>query len=736
MKKKLKSRVHCCLALMVALGVGTVYSQDDDDIFEMSLDDMLDIEVVSATKKKQSIADAPAIITVITKEQIKTRNYRNVSEALQSVAGLDIITDHMASNVGIRGVSGGEGSWSRIIKVMIDGQPTAFRSSSDNFIDDSFIPIISVERIEVIKGPNSALYGADAYLGVVNIITKSGESLEGNGKLSVDGRFINENPGLLVSALVGAKINDFDFLASAKGGQLERSGVRPIAIPEENRTFNVSENDKSKPQSAFAKLSYGNDDFGLVRLDGFFQKINVNGEFTNYGLLTHENTMSLYNSYGRLKYDKTLFEFLDLSFSASYLQGGVADDEAIVTNADENRRDVAYKGIDLKFESMYNLDEKNIFTLGVDYSRDDHTFQKFYSLVNGNSTVRPGIPSNLPPSVLENMGYYVQSILNPASLMGVEGFLEDFALTAGARYDVHTVYDPELTYRGAVVYKFLEKGYSKLLYGTSFKAPSPSQLTSNVVKIQGPMGNPDLTPERARIVDFQTVYPIGSFLINLGAFQSVTEDKVEITGKNIEEGWTNPHPENSSTIEAIGTEVELQFVQSNFRSYINYSYVQAESVISFKDSINEIGEKKDSLEINIQTPLYPQQMLKFGVTQNIPSFYISLNLEGRYVSGRIASEFNNDENYKLTLPDESKGNDNQSYYDNRYELDDYFVIDMVLSSFDLKLFGETETEIALKVTDVFESGEQFPGFPNNQGIDKYDISGLGRTFGLTVAQNF
>ena len=155
--------------------VDTTTEKRLDDLFNMSFDDLMDIKVVSASKKEQQISEAPAIMTVITALQIKERGYESLAEALRSVPGLSIWDDNLISSINIRGFNSVRG-WSRTIKIMINGQPVSFRTGSVNLIDEELIPIRAIKRIEIIRGPGSSLYGANAYLGAINIITKEPSS--------------------------------------------------------------------------------------------------------------------------------------------------------------------------------------------------------------------------------------------------------------------------------------------------------------------------------------------------------------------------------------------------------------------------------------------------------------------------------------------------------------------------------------------------------------------------------
>ena len=138
---------------------------------DLDLAKLLNVKVSTATKTSEDLDEAPAVVTVVTREDIHRYGYRNVGEVLSHCLGFFAVDDHIQPNVGVRGVMGGLGAESGGIKVMIDGRSVAYRSTSGNWLGAELIPLESVKQIEIIRGPASALYGADAFLGVVNIIT-------------------------------------------------------------------------------------------------------------------------------------------------------------------------------------------------------------------------------------------------------------------------------------------------------------------------------------------------------------------------------------------------------------------------------------------------------------------------------------------------------------------------------------------------------------------------------------
>ncbi len=697
------------------------------DLFNMSLEGLMDIKIVSATKKAQSIADAPAIVTVITSQQIAERGYSTVAEALECVVGLDIIQDHFQPNVGVRGINGGMRSYSRIVKVMIDGQAVSNRSNSDNYLGASLIPMSAIERIEIIKGPNSALYGADAYLGVINIITKRAEDIAEDiygGVFSASSNIIEDNKGYGNSMLFGQRNGNLQFLIAISSSRENRSGLIPQDIPRKTGYSDAgkkSANDLTEPMSVFGKIGYDKENIGTIGIDFSYQRTDAYGEFQDWGVLTGNNRISLYNAYIRGTYYKKLSEKLETNLSLTYAGGAPTLDEKLNIGTDDwVEREVGYEGFDVKAEVMYNIDEKNSFTAGSDYTNDSHTHQTFYTLTSsGVSTVNPDwVKGNYDvPDKFTNTGLYLQAILNPSSLMKTSS-LEKLSLTAGIRLDDHSVYGSENNWRIAGVYKFSDNTYTKLLYGTSFKAPTSTQLYTNFLRSGGVIGNPDLEPETANIIDLQVAGKINKYLFfNIDGFASSTQNKVEL-GVPEDAETINIRALNSAKISSYGLESEIIFSYSKLSSFINYSYQ--------KSKIKRARAKNPSIEDEYDVNLYPSHMVKFGVNQKVPSLFLNIYLEGRYTDARIASDQNayaaDIINWQVNYA---------KFLENRYKLDYYFLLDVAVSTNGLSLFDDKETKFMVKIYNALDKEHAFPGFKENQN---FDIPGLGRSYLIQIVQ--
>ncbi len=155
----------CCSVLLFAK------EPELDTLFELSLEELMSVEITTASQEKESLLETPAIVSVITAKQIKEWGVQNVYEALSFLPGIVINETYMGySVVTFRGVI--PGLFNNKALFMINGHPSYERLFGSGHTE--FIPIEAIKRIEVVRSPASSLYGTNAVSGVINIITKQG----------------------------------------------------------------------------------------------------------------------------------------------------------------------------------------------------------------------------------------------------------------------------------------------------------------------------------------------------------------------------------------------------------------------------------------------------------------------------------------------------------------------------------------------------------------------------------
>jgi len=151
------------------------FAQEDTDVFELDLTQLASLKVVSASRYEQSLYDAPANITVITPKLIERRGYRNLIEVLEDVPGFDFATfedgggEYPVHSLS-RGIGGDNGNTK--ILFMVDNIIQNHISFNWSLGWNNQMPLHDIERIEIIQGPGSALYGSNALSGIIHIITK------------------------------------------------------------------------------------------------------------------------------------------------------------------------------------------------------------------------------------------------------------------------------------------------------------------------------------------------------------------------------------------------------------------------------------------------------------------------------------------------------------------------------------------------------------------------------------
>ncbi|MCE8033652.1 hypothetical protein EKK97_18875 [Billgrantia tianxiuensis] len=146
---------------------------------QLSLEELAETEVTSATYFAQQMVDAPSAVSVVTAEEIRRFGYRTIAEILDSMRGIHITRDRDYSYLGGRGY-GAPGEYAGRIMILIDGYSAAENYYNQIFIaEDGYLDTSLIERVEYAPGPGSAIYGNNAFLGVINIITRKGRDFEG-----------------------------------------------------------------------------------------------------------------------------------------------------------------------------------------------------------------------------------------------------------------------------------------------------------------------------------------------------------------------------------------------------------------------------------------------------------------------------------------------------------------------------------------------------------------------------
>src|SRR4051812_3644459 len=284
------------LVLALLASTGHAWAKDPnaaEGVEDLDLVKLLNVQVSTATKTAESIDDAPAVITVVTRADIQRWGYQTVADVLQHTVGFYLIDDHILPNAGVRGMTGGFGSESGMIKVMIDGRSVAYRSTSGNWLGVELVPLESIAQIEIIRGPVSALYGADAFLGVVNIITLKPEDVP-KVRAKVALGLTETNPGGRFDVVGGTKFGRFDFMLGAAGEATDRTGLTLPAespaprLPDDIGTRRTTQNLERRSLVLQGRVGYRVPDKAEINVSAYASGIKRGGDFASWAQLTNE----------------------------------------------------------------------------------------------------------------------------------------------------------------------------------------------------------------------------------------------------------------------------------------------------------------------------------------------------------------------------------------------------------------------------------------------------------------
>lgn len=680
---------------------------------QIAFAELRDVEVVTATSTPLSLQDAPSAVTVVTGEELRTWGYESLAEALQHLAGLHLLDDHIAPAVSIRGVASGLRSESGLLKLMIDGRPADFRSSAGQWMGPELVPLTAIKRIEVVRGPASALYGADAFLGVINVLTLGGAQVAGlHQRLS--GRLTGDRPGMDYDVSVGGERGRFELLAAARVHREDRSGMAiPAASPAPTVPAGVDpERERAalvqQSAAALLRLGYRLSGAGQIELFGNLSLLDRDAEFADWlqlgnrltpGGVVSDNQISLVRGVAGLRYQGPLGRW-QLDGSAQYFRGGPTGRDRIEIGNDlfYYRRDFAYQGAELAGTVTRDLpggwslllaagasfDREDLPSLLQVVKRDTPAFTS--GQVRDEASVRQGSASFV------NLGTHGQLLWQPAAL--------PLAAVAGLRYDHHSEYASQLNGRLGLVLRPEERLRLKFLVGSAFKAPSPLLLHAVPVRSGDVLGNPQL--EAQHIVTFETQLSLQATAAvagSAGLAYSFLRNKAEFVWQGV-----NRVARNLAEMGALSFEAEAHVrLRPGGRLYGNVSWQRAER--------------------NVGDPGYVARLTSTGGGELVPSYVVNGGAAGEWSRLHVRGTV------EASLVGPRRASDMNSLdHGEVYHLPTRFELGATISTMGLALLGDEETTFSLLVRNAL--GDDTP----EPGVGGVDYPRTPRTVILRVSQ--
>ncbi|SFU48550.1 ligand-gated channel protein [Xenorhabdus koppenhoeferi] len=307
------------LGIIAAVSSGTILSAHAANNGEDK------IVVTTAAGFQQKIEDAPASISVISREQLETKAYRDVTDALKDVPGVVVTGGGSSSDISIRGMS------SQYTMILVDGKRVDTRSTRPNSdgsgIEQGWLPpLASIERVEVVRGPMSSLYGSDAMGGVINIITRKVKkewhvNLRGDTTLTENKNSGNSYQtsayaaGPLIEGLLGLKVsglfshrNEDKFIGGFRKQEIRNGAATFSLTPNEQNSFDFEigryEQDRDSHPGK-SRSSSSSDNISRYKRNNY--SITHNGVYDFGTMTSYIQRDESNNPERKMKFEDTLF---------------------------------------------------------------------------------------------------------------------------------------------------------------------------------------------------------------------------------------------------------------------------------------------------------------------------------------------------------------------------------------------------------------------------------------------
>ncbi|MGL1886537.1 MAG: TonB-dependent receptor plug domain-containing protein [Reichenbachiella sp.] len=560
-----------------------VKAQNDDDMFELTLEELMGIELSVASNKAMTQRESPGILTVITREEIRMSGARDLIDVLNLVPGFGFAGD-VAETVGIatRGLWGNEGK----VLILIDGielNETLYGTLQFN----NHISADQIDQMEIIRGPGSSMYGGSAELAVIKITTRSSNI---NGAWAQVTPSFNEGDiNMKYDAGIGHQYDDWGYGVAMTYKNANRSNE---LLWNKSVSYDMSE------KSDLVNPIYVNTSINYKKIEARFIQDNYAYKLQDYYEITTEDREEIFNSsLASLKYTWDVNDKLIITPTYTYKNH----------NSWQHKIDEVYrwnvKGIRHTFDiaANYTFTEKILLSGGVNYYNDNG--------IAGTQT------ANNPDTHFINMGgdnkvsLYNVAVYSQLELSGDYG-----NFTFGGRFENHEIagngFVPRIAYT-----KAWDKWHTKMLYSQAFRTPNIEVIRYNV-------DNSINGIEREKTTAFE--FEVGRKFFDI-AMWSVNAFHLKID-KPILYVSSGAY-ENGSTVSTYGFETDMQIVPRWGSIRIGYGFYRA----------GEQGAAAWASDNDRQNACMPTHKFTYQITYNVFEKF-SVNANGFITSATRSFE--------------------------------------------------------------------------------------------------
>lgn len=572
----------------------SIYAQEEpaavkkagNELFALTIDDIAYQEIESASKNSEKLNEAPATTIVITAEDIRLRGYTSLFDVFNDLPSFDLSRAYGDDEYYIH-TRGNLVSLSGQMLFMIDGKIMnyLYNNRMQAYL---MYPLYNIERIEIVYGPASVVYGANAFMGVVHIITKKeGKSNVFLSKGSYQNHLIELNLNEINEKGNGLSVHARFLRGNAPSDIVDRTPTLRSSIltdPQQWGPFRNTEffGYRSPINSNYLQATFqqGNFQFGFM---GFFHESGYGSEFAfdrsqpNARWQFDEETFFI-------NYKRTINR-LKSNTLVHFRQSGVPGTSFFVGRWDANTKYASYwatSNLSLTLFQDFSLDAGESFKLNFGVKFQSRYLQKAYETVDGPpvSNDSTAYPLNIlqPPIrgifALDQDNHY--SLNDQGAYVQGKYYLQEgkLIMIGGVRYDYNDIWKDIFTPRVGVIWNPSPRWSLKTFYGTAFLEPAPRVLYGGW---EGSLSNPNIKPERMQTVEASIAHINQFFTVGLSSYWNQGSNLISIQSST---------PVNVGKNQTIGADLYFRFAKKIYGEWVNHlkldayvSYTKAEMAL-------------------------------------------------------------------------------------------------------------------------------------------------------------
>ncbi|MBU1101158.1 MAG: TonB-dependent receptor [Bacteroidetes bacterium] len=700
------------------------FSYNPADLSSLTLEELLDITISTAGKKTERLGVVPASTVIISKEEIEILGFETINEIIGNIPGLFAIDDYEAAgvNFGVRGFWDGVNN--RNIVILVNGVNYIFDFFSNYPIPFINIPVEAIDRIEVVRGPMSVLYGSGAFFGVINIFTNEVRT-NSEGFVNIS---YGSNDTRRLSARTAGRLEDFKYVFNL--GYFDTDGY-DVMISDLTEADQIA---VPLTSSTSGKLEYQSKYF---QFNGLFNDFSFH---TSY-IESDKETYTLFPSIGDgsiatmkstrlyVGYEKRVHPDILLDAKLTYNVASLSTDYKILYDGFYGIERTETEAYEAELKALINISPQSELTVGA-YFRNFVNAENMYDLPSfGGRILENNLVSIDEPGGIQTHALYSQinySILDNLEIVGGirlerspdyaiksrHTFLSETTDPTQSAYEVITndvegVYHDgrvEIIPRIAAIYEMDNNNIFKLSYAEGIKRPGLFQNSKNSLQPE----NPELRPERIKTVEFEYATKLfGEIYTQINLYHNILENLIKRVIIVDEHGDYTSWNDNAG--EMITNGLELTFKANLIKD------LHIELSATFQNTTDERPEYKD-----YEVPYSPARLLYLKGWYNF-SDDIRLGISGNYVDKM------------QTLVDMTLQNEDGSYGKRiGDESPPYFKVDANLSFQNIPF---ERIDLRIRVSNLFDSEIRYPTYTNNPWMTKGALD-YGRRYFLGLKYNF